>query len=619
MLYVKKYVTKICGYLYDFLDIILFLLILIPKSLYFQKVISPTYFNYKSILNPILFSLLMIISIGFLIKRNLRAIYLYLMDILISLLYIGDIIYFLTIGDLVSFISIKNGFFVETISNNLLNYGLTKHNLLLLIDIIVLFPFLIKYYKSQYKQLNLLKRIFLFIICLFLSVQPTKSYIRDLNIEQPGLLKNMSNKIYVGRILNGINFHLIDGYNYFIRNKKDTLAKNYSESEIKDFINNKNIDNSVNSFTDKGNEKNLIVVQFESLQNFVINKKIEGKDITPNLNKFINKSLYYNNCFYQVMEGNTSDSEFIVNNSLYPLSSGTPYYRYANNNFNSLPKLLGNKGYYTSVFHGNTEGFWNRAVMYKSIQFKKFFGLHSFNIDEEIGMGLSDKSFFNQSFEEIIKFKEPFYSFLITLSSHYPFKNPHNTFNKGDLKDTFLGDYLSSIHYADEQLGEFLEKLSDSGLMDRSIVVIYGDHNGVPYNYINEAYKLDNIKNPNEFTYFMYQKVPLLIHFPKDEYKGTNNNYVGQMDIYPTIANLFNLKNPYMFGKDILGSSSNKVLFSTGSFIDKNILYISSSDSFYNIATGEKMNSSSLLEDMKNNYKKEIDYSINILKKDLIK
>lgn len=141
MLYVKKYVTKICGYLYDFLDIILFLLILIPKSLYFQKVISPTYFNYKSILNPILFSLLMIISIGFLIKRNLRAIYLYLMDILISLLYIGDIIYFLTIGDLVSFISIKNGFFVETISNNLLNYGLTKHNLLLLIDIIVLFPF----------------------------------------------------------------------------------------------------------------------------------------------------------------------------------------------------------------------------------------------------------------------------------------------------------------------------------------------------------------------------------------------------------------------------------------------------------------------------------------------
>lgn len=541
------------------------------------------------------------------------------MDILISLLYIGDIIYFLTIGDLVSFISIKNGFFVETISNNLLNYGLTKHNLLLLIDIIVLFPFLIKYYKSQYKQLNLLKRIFLFIICLFLSVQPTKSYIRDLNIEQPGLLKNMSNKIYVGRILNGINFHLIDGYNYFIRNKKDTLAKNYSESEIKDFINNKNIDNSVNSFTDKGNEKNLIVVQFESLQNFVINKKIEGKDITPNLNKFINKSLYYNNCFYQVMEGNTSDSEFIVNNSLYPLSSGTPYYRYANNNFNSLPKLLGNKGYYTSVFHGNTEGFWNRAVMYKSIQFKKFFGLHSFNIDEEIGMGLSDKSFFNQSFEEIIKFKEPFYSFLITLSSHYPFKNPHNTFNKGDLKDTFLGDYLSSIHYADEQLGEFLEKLSDSGLMDRSIVVIYGDHNGVPYNYINEAYKLDNIKNPNEFTYFMYQKVPLLIHFPKDEYKGTNNNYVGQMDIYPTIANLFNLKNPYMFGKDILGSSSNKVLFSTGSFIDKNILYISSSDSFYNIATGEKMNSSSLLEDMKNNYKKEIDYSINILKKDLIK
>lgn len=619
MILLKNYINKLYIFLYRFIDIILFLFLLVFKSLYFQNSISPTYFNYRTILKPVLFPLIIILSIGILFKRKKRVIFLWIINTIISLLYIVDLIYYRSSGDLLSIVSIKNGYLKYIIFSSPFTNLINIQNLLFVLDILILSPLIFIYRNKINSNVNMIKRIIISIILFSISFIFNTSYINDLDNEQPGLLRNMSNKLYVGRTIGDINFHSIDAYNYFIRNKIDFNNINYSEKEIKSFLLNNLSQKETNSFSGYGENKNLIVIQFESLQNFLINKKVNGEEITPNLNKFIKRSLYYDNCFYQVMEGNTSDSEFIVNNSLYPVSSGAVYYKYAANYYNSLPKLLGDKGYTTAAFHANNEGFWNRSVMYKSLDFEKFFGAHSFNVDEEIGLGLSDKSFFNQSLQTISSFKEPFYSFLVTLSSHYPFTNTDNTFNKGELKGSFLGNYFSSIHYADKQLGIFLEDLEKSGLLDRSILFIYGDHNGVTYDHMEDLYKLDGINSPNEFNYFMYQKVPLLIHFPKDEYRGINNKFVGQMDIYPTINNLFNLNNPYMFGKDMLDPSSNKVLFSSGSFIDKGVLYFSSYDCYYDIKSGKKLSPSKQLKDMTKIYKKELGYSETILKDDLIK
>lgn len=138
---------------------------------------------------------------------------------------------------------------------------------------------------------------------------------------------------------------------------------------------------------------------------------MEGQEVTPNLNKWINKSMYFDNYFYQVAAGNTSDAEFLSNNSLYPAVSGAAYYMYSGNQFKSLPNTLQDKGYYTAAMHGYKDGFWNRNVMYKAQKFQDFHGESTYNIDEQVGLGLSDKSFFNQSLEKIKTFKQPFYSF----------------------------------------------------------------------------------------------------------------------------------------------------------------------------------------------------------------
>ena len=84
-------------------------------------------------------------------------------------------------------------------------------------------------------------------------------------------------------------------------------------------------------------EKNLIIVQVEALQQFLINRKINGVDITPNLNRLIDESLYFDNIYYQVAGGNTSDAELLVNTSLYPAEEGAAFVRFAENKYYSLP------------------------------------------------------------------------------------------------------------------------------------------------------------------------------------------------------------------------------------------------------------------------------------------
>ena len=86
--------------------------------------------------------------------------------------------------------------------------------------------------------------------------------------------------------------------------------------------------------------KNLIVLQIEALQNFAIDLKVDGKEVTPNLNKFVKRSLYFSNYYAQIGGGNTSDAEFAVNNSMY-LMQGSAYFRYQNNDYSSIGKLLG--------------------------------------------------------------------------------------------------------------------------------------------------------------------------------------------------------------------------------------------------------------------------------------
>ncbi|MBU5484698.1 LTA synthase family protein [Clostridium sp. MSJ-11] len=601
-------------------DALTFLIIVTAKVLYYGKEISPEYFNPIALQGPVVASILPIVAIGYLFKNNGRKNFFYTVNIIISLILFADTLYYRYFKDVISMGAIKDSFLLKSVSSSVLALIKSK-DILYFLDIILLIP-LMKIMKNiERKEFKFRLRFMVFIFIFSLGVGFNGKYIYKLSKEQPLLIKTMSNKLYLTKVLGNINFHAIDSYNYITN--KISRSKKVPEArieEVQSFLKEKGETKGIN-FAGEAEGKNLIVIQVEALQSFVVNKKINGEEITPNLNKWINKSMYFDNFFYQVAGGNTSDAEFMVNNSLYPAASGAAYYQYSGNTLNSLPKALKEKGYNTAAFHGYIEGFWNRNVMYNTEGFDNFHGEHSFELNDRVGLGLSDESFFNQSFEKIKELKEPFYSFMVTLSSHFPYEDAegYGSFNVGEYENTLLGDYLRGIHYTDKQLGMFLDKIEKDGLADDSIILIYGDHSAIPKEYAEELYKFEGATNPTDLDWYQYQKVPMLIHFPKDEHKSVNNTYSGQMDVYPTLANLFNLPNKYMLGQDILNSTEDRVIFRNGSFTNGEIFYVSWSNQYYDIASGNVISETEELKKIKQKVLQELEYSDDILDYDLIK
>ncbi len=380
-------------------------------------------------------------------------------------------------------------------------------------------------------------------------------------------------------------------------------------------------------------DRNVIVIQVEALQDFVINLNYKGQELTPNLNMLLlSDSIYFNRFFQQLGKGGTSDAEFVTQNSLYPSMDLPAYSKYQNNKFMGLPIILREKGYATMAFHAYKPEFWNRQNIYPMLGYDRFINLHDFNPEEIFGWGLSDKYFFKQSAKYLSTATQPFYSFLITLSSHHPYALPkkYKTVKlQTEHENTALGRYIQAIHYADEALGLFIDELKRYDLFSNSIIAIYGDHRGIP-NGVTENDKLMSVLLGHEYTFDESLNVPLIIHIPGTDVSETNIITGGQMDFLPTMLNLLGIKESRvkLFGQDLLNAESGFVASQSnmikGSFIDDYKIFVMSRDGVFehskawNLSSREPVD----LELCRDGYERalrDIQQSEYILSNDLIK
>ncbi|MBR5219391.1 MAG: LTA synthase family protein, partial [Clostridia bacterium] len=233
--------------------------------------------------------------------------------------------------------------------------------------------------------------------------------------------------------------------------------------------------------------RNVITIQVEALQNFVLNLEYNGQIITPNLNALLTQdTLYFDNYYYQIGGGNTADAEFAVNNSLYAPVDEAAYSRYADNDFYSMAKLLKDNGWTSATaFHGYVNTFWNRNVAYPGQGFDAYLSGSDYYAEpaEVAGMGVSDGEFFVRAVDYLKEQSGPFYAFMVTLTSHYAFELPAQ-YNMLTLKDehvgTLFGNYLQSVHYFDHAVGMLIDALKAANLYDNTIITFYGDHFGLP-------------------------------------------------------------------------------------------------------------------------------------------
>lgn len=602
-----------------YIDIILFIILVCAKALIYGRQLESGYFSYASLLYPIFASIIILVSFSLILNSKIRTKFLYICNLIITIFLISDLNYFRYFKDVISIPVLINSFQLGAVKSSVSSI-IKFTDFFYALDLIFI-PIIINKYKSEKAEItSKLSKILVFSVLLIVGIIIDTSNFYFLSKDQPKLLTTMYNKVYITKKLGSINYHYLDFYNFISFNisRKSPVSKSEETSIQTFFQDNSSHNNNLNGAA-KG--KNLIMIQVEALQEFVINAKVDGKEVTPNLNKWIKRSEYFNNFYYQISAGGTSDAEFMTNNSLYPASSGAAYFLYCGNEFNAMPKSFKKSGYNTAAFHGFRESFWNRNVVYKKFGFDNFYGEKSYNIDENVGLGLSDKSFLNQSIDKIKKLNKPYYSFLITLSSHFPYDDVNNygNFNVGSYENSLLGNYLKSIHYTDEQLGMFFDKLEKEGILKDSVVVLYGDHYAIPKEHEQELSKFLGKSSLSDIEWLKLQKVPMMIHFPDESIKGVNNIYSGQMDIYPTMANLFNLSDKSFMGKDLFNSSQGAIIFRDGSFIYNNCYYVSQKNSYYNISTNQKIDETDSLKKKKEDVLNQLQYSDEILKHNLLK
>jgi hypothetical protein len=345
--------------------------------------------------------------------------------------------------------------------------------------------------------------------------------------------------------------------------------------------------------------RNVVIIQVESLQNFVIGRTYNGQELTPNLNRLLEENTTYFPRFYQqIGSGNTSDAEFAVNHSLYGTLASYTYKLYPNNYFRGLPVLLKERGYDTAVFHAfEDQTFWNREEAYPAIGFDRFYGgLNDqgrdgdYTMTEWMGWGLTDSEFYPQTIEFMKQLNQPFYGLVISLSNHHPYEMlPHYRFI--DLypedKGTIVGNYLNSVAYTDYALGLFFEDLKAEGLYDNTLFLIYGDHVGLTQNpEINQG--MERLLG-REYGPLDMLNIPLLIHLPSAEntLKGEILTVGGQTDILPTIAYLLGWEelDTLYVGHNIYtvkqGFVAQQTYMPKGSFISDDLVYIMSRDGIF--------------------------------------
>lgn len=333
---------------------------------------------------------------------------------------------------------------------------------------------------------------------------------------------------------------------------------------------------------------NVLVIQAEAFENFVIGRQINGQEITPNLNKLVKDSLYFNRFFHQTGQGRTSDADFGVQASLHPLPTGSVFIRYPDHQFDALPNILKSQGYTTGAYHAYEAGFWNRYVMYDKLGYDFFMSKKDYTNDEPLGWSLGDNSFFRQSINRMEQEGSPFYSFMITLTSHHPYKLPPEVqmLNVGEHQDTIFGDYLQAIHYVDYAMGELMKMMKANGMWDNTIIAFYGDHD----NSITDREPLEQFigHKLSDFEFMEIQgQVPLIIHLPDEAEKGQIDTVSGQLDLAPTLLHWLGIDpaSYYFMGNELQAKGEHVVVQRNGSVTNGDVYYIPSADSIYENGT----------------------------------
>lgn len=589
--------TKLSKFINSRYVTILFGLIILAKSIFFYK--NTVYMDekiwdytiYSSIIFVIYFMLILLAIINSKVRFNTGLILVFL----VSVLLFSDELYYKFASNVISLEQLSNLQYTSEISAALPDLIEPRH-ILYFIDFVMLgvlvFSKVIKIYSIKQKTMYTT----VIITTMLVTIMPN-TIIKSFNLIH-GFPFNKVSEIRYGTIF---GYHIVDVVDVFGK-KVNLKYKDYESveaayNELKDEYNSKYT--SVYNLDGYAKDKNVIILQLESMQNFVVNKTINGKEITPNLNKFLSENVQFTNMHNQSFT-TTADSEHSMTTSLYPMENGVAFSRYYLNTYNDIFSDYKQADYYTAYMHGNYGEFWNRKNLFSRLDVDKLNFLNEFEDQSEtINKYLSDELMYKQAVQKIKQYDEeskekPWLVDMVSASSHNPFelegiqnKESKVSIDVGTYKGTYFGNYLEAVNYADWAFGLFIEQLKQEGLYDDTLMIVYGDHAGVPM-YDENMIKYINSTSEKELNdieiQLNYTNILCGIKIPGSSHTVITKP-VSKLDIKPTLTSLSGVNDQFSLGTNMFNNKE-FVLVNNGRIITDTYYY---NGAWYNIKTGEEV------------------------------
>lgn len=544
------------------------------------------------LINPLPTAMLLI-GIGLFFKGRKSYWIMVIIDFLLSLWLFSNILYYREFSDFLSTSIIKtSGSTSDNLGKSIA--GITKGtDFLVFLDVVIIVLLIaFKVFKIDVRRLKL--KIYLLIEGLAVVLIGTNLTMAQK--DRPGLLTRTFDNNYIVKYLGLNSFAVYDGVKTAQSNAIMAKANHSDLKTVQSYIK-KNYIAPNPEYYGVAKNKNVLVIHLESFQQFLIDYKWHGKEVTPNLNKLYhaNDTISFDNFFNQVGQGKTSDAEMMLENSIFGLQSGSAMSSYGTSNtFESAPAILGQQAGYTSaVMHGGAGSFWNRDNAYKSFGYDYFMPLSYYQNKKGyyLGYGIKDKLFFDQSIKYIEHLPQPFYLKMITVTNHYPYDldKKNQSIDKTDTGDKTVDGYVQTAHYLDEAIGELMSYLKKSGLEKNTLIMLYGDHYGISGNHHKASAQLLNKDSFNNFDNLQFQRVPLMFHMPGLK-GGINHTYGGEIDVRPTLFNLLGIndQNMIQFGHSLLAKNAPQIVAQrNGDFITPK--YSKVEGSYYYTKSGKRV------------------------------
>lgn len=355
-----------------------------------------------------------------------------------------------------------------------------------------------------------------------------------------------------------------------IANEKRSTYNTLNNYFISQDITNKN------EYTGLFKGKNVIFIMMESIGDMFINP-----DLFPNFYKMYSEGWHWENNYSPRNSCATGNNEMSGMLSLYTINNNCTANQYKNNTyFESLFNLYNNAGYRTTSMHDYTEAYYYRSTIHRNMGSGKYYGVRDLGIkySNEYVNWASDDEFMDKAVDILTNTDDerPFMTWLTTVSAHQPYSA------SSILGDKYLNDlsnynyprelkrYLSKAKETDNGLGTLLRKLDEKGILNNTVIVMYGDH--YPY-----GLRKSTIKNilTYDLNDYEVERVPFVIYTPGLEPK-TYKEYTSYINILPTMANLSDLNyDPRLYmGQDLLSKDyESRVVFADGSWKNEKAYY----------------------------------------------